>query len=219
MRVLIIFGTGQIAELAHFYFTNDSEHRVVAFAVDQDFLTDSSFCGLPVVAFEEVADRFPAEQHSMFVAVSYAGLNQVRTEKVAAARAAGYHVTHYLSSRATVWPGFQPQPNCLILEDNTIQPFARIGENVTLWSGNHVGHHSLIGNNCFVTSHVVISGNVRIGERCFIGVNATLRDGITLGDGCLVGAGVLLMHDAQPDSLFKASAARASKVPASQINL
>ena len=98
-----------------------------------------------------------------------------------------------------------------------IQPFATIGENVTLWSGNHIGHHSSIGNNCFITSHVVVSGNVTVGERCFLGVNATLRDGISLGKGCLIGAGTLLMRDAPADSLFKADATRPAKVAASQV--
>jgi len=219
MQDLVIFGTGQIAEIAHFYFTHDSPHRVVAFTVDPEFLTDPQFCGLPVIPFDELAAKHHSASHQIFVAVSYAGLNRVRAEKVAAARDAGYSLASYVSSRATVWPGFELKPNCLILEDNTIQPFATLGANVTLWSGNHIGHHSRIEDNCFVTSHVVISGNVTVGDSSFIGVNSTLRDGITLGAGCLVGAGSLVMRDAPPDTLFKGDSTRPAKVAASQIKL
>src|SRR5205085_4920123 len=101
-------------------------------------------------------DRF-----GFFVAVSYAKLKALRAERVAAARAAGYRLVSYLSSRATVFPGFEPGENCFILEDNTIQPFARVGENVTLWSGNHIGHHSVVEDDVFIASHVVVSGGVR----------------------------------------------------------
>ena len=217
MNNLVIFGTGQIAELAHYYFTQDSEYRVVAFTVDGDFLADDSFCGLPVIPFERVATAFTPDSHSLFVAVSYSQLNRLRAQKFTASRSLGYRMAHYVSSRAAVWAGFEPQENCFVLENNTIQPFATIGENVTLWSGNHIGHHSSIGNNCFITSHVVVSGNVTVGERCFLGVNATLRDGISLGKGCLIGAGTLLMRDAPADSLFKADATRPAKVAASQV--
>ena len=35
-KPLILFGAGDIAELAYFYFTNDSAYEVVAFTVDGD---------------------------------------------------------------------------------------------------------------------------------------------------------------------------------------
>src|SRR5207249_6188488 len=131
----------------------------------------------------------------IFVAVSYAKLNAVRAEKVATSRAKGYRVVSYLSSRATVFPGFEPKENCFILEDNTIQPFVSIGANVTLWSGNHIGHHSTIEDDVFLASHVVVSGGVRIGRGTFAGVNVTIRDHVTIGKNCVLGAGALVLED------------------------
>jgi sugar O-acyltransferase (sialic acid O-acetyltransferase NeuD family) len=214
MSCLVIFGSGQIAELAHFYFTHDSSHRVVAFTVDGDYVKESGFLGLPVVAFEELDGAFPAVDHQLFVAVSYSRMNRLRIDKFAQARAKGYRLAHYVSSRATVWPGFEPRPNQLILEDNTIQPFARVGANVTLWSGNHIGHHATIGDHCFVASHVVISGNIPIDEGCFLGDNTTIREGVAFGKGCLIGAGALILKDTGDDALFAAKGTEKSPVPA-----
>ena len=76
-----------------------------------------------------------------------------------------------------------------------IQPNVRIGNNVILWSGNHIGHDSTIGDHVFIASHAVISGNVTIGESSFVGVNATFRDGITVAPRCVIGAGALIMKD------------------------
>ena len=146
-KSLIIFGTGNIAQLAHYYFCHDSEYEPVAFSVVSGYLDSLVFCGLP----------------------------------------------------------------------NTIQPFVNIGNNVTLWSGNHIGHHSIIRDHCFLASHVVVSGGVEIGEQCFIGVNATLRDHIKVGDRCVIGAGTLILGDALSDGVYFASASERSKVPSTRL--
>ena len=154
---------------------------------------------------------------ALFVAVSYQRLNALRAEKYHAARALGYTLASYVSSRATVLNDGCIGDNCFILEDNTLQPFARIGNDVTLWSGNHIGHHSVVHDHCFVASHVVVSGGVEIGERCFIGVNATLRDHIRIGARCVIGAGAMLAEDAEPDGVYAASSTPRSKVPSGRL--
>jgi sugar O-acyltransferase (sialic acid O-acetyltransferase NeuD family) len=217
MKRLVIFGFGDTAELAHHYFSTDSDYRVAGFTVDSAFLPGESYCGLPMVPFEGVEGRFPPGEHSLFVAIGYSQLNELRSRKVAEGRAKGYPLASYVSSRATVLTREPIKENCFVLEDNTIQPFARIGSNVTLWSGNHIGHHSTIGDGCFITSHVVISGGVKVGEKCFIGVNATLRDHIVIGDRCVIGAGAVIMEDAAPGSVFGPPATKVSPVPSSRL--
>lgn len=217
MSRLIIFGAGDIADVAHFYFQKDSPYKVAAFTVDRAYLGEEVFNHLPVLPFDEVAERFPPTETDMFIAVSYARLNSVRKEKYLAAKSAGYRLATYVSSRATTWPGFMPGENCLILEDNTIQPFASMGNNVTLWSGNHIGHHSRIGSHCFVSSHVVISGGVEVGEQCFIGVNATVRDHVRIGERCVIGAGALIVADAEPEGIYAPAGTERSRVPSSRL--
>jgi sugar O-acyltransferase (sialic acid O-acetyltransferase NeuD family) len=197
-KQIVIFGAGDVAELADFYFAHDSDFEVAGFTVDGAFLNAREFRGRAVVPFERVVEAFPPERFGMFVALSYARLNALRAERAAAARAMGYRLVSYLSSRATVFPEFELRENCFILEDNTIQPFSRIGANVTLWSGNHIGHHSVIEDDVFIASHVVISGGVKIGRGSFVGVNATFRDHVTIGKQCVIGAGALVLED-QPD--------------------
>lgn len=216
-KKLVIFGAGEIAELAAFYFAIDSDYDVAAFAVDRSHLASAEAFGRPLVAFEEAASAFAPRDHELFVAVGYTGLNALRRERYLAAKGMGYRVATYVSSRATTWPGFAPGENCFILEDNTLQPFARVGDNVTLWSGNHIGHHSTIGSHCFIASHVVVSGGVQIGESCFIGVNATLRDHVKVGARCVIGAGALIAEDAEPDGVYAPPAAERSRVPSSRL--
>ena len=217
-KKLVIFGAGDIAELAHFYFTTDSDYEVVAFSVNSDYLKDAFFCDLPVVPFEEITTHYPPEQFELFVAFGYAKLNAARREKYEQAKEKGYSLATYISSYATIFNKQNIGDNCFILEDNTIQPFVKIGNNVTLWSGNHIGHHSTIKDHCFITSHVVISGGVEIKEQCFIGVNATLRDRIMVGEKCVIGAGTLLLSSAEPEGLYIGKATERSKLPSVKLN-
>ena len=217
MQEIVVFGTGEIAELADFYFSQDSKFRVAGFTVDEAYLKDSEFHGRPVVPFERVMKSFPPQSYGLFVAVSYSKINELRAAKVAAARAAGYQLVSYVSSRATIFPELQVKENCFIIEDNTIQPFARIGANVTLWSGNHIGHHSVIEDDVFIASHVVVSGGVRIGQGSFLGVNVTLRDHVTIGKQCVIGAGALVLED-QPDfSVVAPRGTERSPVPSTRL--
>ena len=211
-KKLVIFGSGEMAELSKYYFDTDSPYEVVAFTKDSDFITEEYCLGLPVVPFETIQDHYPPEEYALFIALGYSKLNQVRKEKYELGLKNGYSMASYVSTKATVLSDRGIGKNCFILENNTIQPFVKIGDNVTLWSGNHVGHHSVVGNHTFCASHVVISGGVEIGEQCFIGVNATLRDRIKIGSKSVIGAGALILHSVEPDSLFIGSKTKKSQV-------
>lgn len=204
MSRVVLFGGGPLAELAHFYLTHDSPHEVVAFTVNGDYIQQDTFHGLPVVPFETVQDTHPPGDHAMFLPLSFKQMNHLRADRLAEAKAKGYPIISYVSSKATTFPGFECGENCYILEDNTIQPFAKIGTNVVLWSGNHIGHHTVIQDHVMVTSQVVISGACTIEPHCFIGVNATIRDETVIGRESLIGMGVTILRDTEPFSVYKA---------------
>src|SRR5262249_25834273 len=195
MAKLVIFGAGVIARMAHHYFTRDSEHEVVAFTVDEKYRPGDTFLELPLVPLEGIKERYAPAEYKMFVGLGYARMNKAREEKYHQMKALGYKLVSYVSSRCSFLTDHPVGDNCFILEDNTIQPFVKIGNNVTLWSGNHIGHDSVIEDHAFLTSHVVVSGHVRVGAYSFIGVNATLRNSITLAPATLVGAGAVVMKD------------------------
>ena len=192
MKKLIIYGTGLIAELADYYFETDSEYEVVAFCNTRKFIEVDEFLGKPIVAFEEVEKLYPPEQYSMFIALGYLKTNKIREQRFKDAKQKGYQLASYISSKATHF-NTSFGDNCFILEHNVIQPFVKIMDNVTLWSGNHIGHHSTIGNNVFVASHAVVSGCCKILDNCFLGVNVTLRDNIVIGRSSVIGAGATVM--------------------------
>lgn len=188
--------------MAKFYFDTDSKYEVCAFTVDKDYITANEFEKLPVVAFEEVAKLYPSSEYAMFIALSYSKMNSIREQKYFAAKDKGYELVSYVSSKCSYISQFKHGDNCFILEDNTIQPYVKIGNNVTLWSGNHIGHHSEILDHNFISSHVVISGHCKIESNCFLGVNATLHNNVTIAKNNLLGAGCVITKSTQPGDVW-----------------
>ncbi|HKO43130.1 MAG TPA: acetyltransferase [Pyrinomonadaceae bacterium] len=219
MAKLVVFGTGDAARLALHYFTRDSEHDVVAFTVDPEYVNGDSFQGLHLIGFDEVAQRYPPRDYKMFVAMGYSKMNRMRAEKYTEAKNKGYELVSYVSSRCSFLTDFPVGDNCFILEDNTIQPFVRIGNNVTLWSGNHVGHDSVIEDHCFLASHIVVSGRCHIRPYSFIGVNATLRNSITIAPSSLIGAGAIIMKDTVEQGVYLPERAKLFSKNSSEIDL
>jgi sugar O-acyltransferase (sialic acid O-acetyltransferase NeuD family) len=197
---LIVFGTGGFGQLARFYFERDSPHEVVAFTVDEP--VSHEFEGLPLVAFAQLPELFAPGRHAMFVAIGYRHVNRLRAAACERARALGYELVSYVSSKASHWGDTRIGDNCFIFEDNTLQPFVTLGHGVVLWSGNHIGHHATIEDYCFLTSHVVVSGYTRVGAYSFLGVNAALRDGIEIGRSNVIGAGALMMRSTQDHEVY-----------------
>ena len=187
-KKLVIFGAGDQSEIADFLFTHDSNYEVVAFTAEKAYLETDTFRDRPLVDFDSIEDSYPPDEYNLFVAIGYSELNELRRRVFEQAKAKGYTLPSYVSSKATTWPDFNCGENCLILELNNIQPFVRIGDNVTLWSANHIGHHSIIEDDCFITSEVTISSRVVVGRGSFLGVNSTIRDKISIGKQCIIGA-------------------------------
>jgi sugar O-acyltransferase (sialic acid O-acetyltransferase NeuD family) len=192
---LVIVGDGETAEIAYEYFTHDSNFEVVAFSIEKQYIKKETLFGLPVIPFEDIENLYKPENYKVFVAVSSSKLNRVRTKLYEQAKAKGYSLASYVSSKAFVWRNAEIGENCFILENNVIQYNAKIGNNVTLWSGNHVGHRTVIRDNCFICSQVTIAGFCEIGENCFLGINACLADGLKVAKDCVVGAGAVVLED------------------------
>jgi sugar O-acyltransferase (sialic acid O-acetyltransferase NeuD family) len=219
MARVVIFGVQDFASLAHFYLKHDSGHEVIAFSVHRDYMpAETVFEGLPVVPFETVEEVYPPQSCSFFAPLSHRKMNRLREGVYREIKAKEYSCISYISSRATV---FMPEligENCFVLEDNTVQPFASIANNVVLWSGNHIGHHSKVGDHVLFTSHVVLSGHCVVEPYCFFGVNATIRDGLHIAEGSLIAMAAALTQNTEAWGVYQGNPATKSKVPSHKLN-
>jgi len=200
-KKIVIFGTGEIAELAHYYFNHDSDYEIVAFTADDEFVRSNTFNDLPLVPITEIAEKYPPEEYDAHVALSYNKLNQIRAEKYYTMKDKGYKLVSYVCSKSFDWPDLSIGDNCFILENQTIQPTVKIGNNVMIWSGNHLGHGCEINNHTYLSSHICVSGHTVIGEKCFVGVNSTFKDFIKIGDSVFIAMDASVTKDIPDDAV------------------
>lgn len=216
MADIVLFGTGQFAEVARFYLEWEGTHNIVAHALNREYIDSDEKEGIPVVAWEDLEDNYPKEQVSLFCPLSYKGVNTHRKAIFEEGLSRGYDFISFIHPKARYY-GTPVGRNCMILEDNVIQPHVEIGDNCILWSGNHIGHHTTIQSHGFLASHIVVSGSVTVGERCFIGVNATIRDNVSLGEAVVIGAGALVTKDLADCAVVPGPRSEISKLKSHQL--
>ena len=196
-KEIIIFGTGEIAELAYFYFKNDPKcnFKVVAFTVDDEYVKKDKFKELPLIPLSRVTKDYPSSRFSAHVALSYQRLNQLRQSKYELMKSLGYELVSYVCSKSVYWNDLNIGDNCFILENQTIQPTVKIGDNVMIWSTNHLGHKCEIKDHAYLASGITVSGHTIIGERTFVGVNVAFKDFIDIGSDCFITMGANIIRN------------------------
>src|ERR1035437_9218217 len=171
---LILFGTGKIAEVIYYYATEECGYNVVAFVIDEEHKKSDTFLGLPVLPFKEIEKKHAPKDFDMFVAIGYHDLNRLRELKCKEALSKGFNLISIISPKANLPKNIKTGYNCFIMPPAIIHPCVEIGNNVFVWNGAMLGHHSIVKDNCWLTSSCNISGNVSIGKNTFFAVNATV---------------------------------------------
>ena len=55
---VIIFGIGEISQIAHHYLKEDKRYEILGFTMDQEFIKENSFKGLPIISFNIIEKIF-----------------------------------------------------------------------------------------------------------------------------------------------------------------
>lgn len=207
MSKVVLFGNGRFAETNHFYLTEDAPHEVVAFTVDRSYVRQPELLGRPVVAFEEIVQHYPPDEYVMATPLGLKRVNQLRAEKFEQARAKGYRLVTYVSSKAVIWPDAAIGESCFVYENVTLKPFARLGRDVIVEAGSVVGHHTQIQDHCFLGPHSVVLGECTVEPYSIIGANAVVREGVKVATGCIIGAGAVITRNTRPGGVYLAPAA------------
>ena len=202
MKPIVMFGVGKFADLIYFYFKHDSPFKVQAFTVDQAYLKETTFHGLPVTPFESLEKDFPPAEFDLFVAMGYNDLNQLRAARIRQVRAKGYKMVNYIHPRALISRDLMIGENCCFLENVLIQPFSQAGDGVVILPATNIGHNARIGDFCYISGTCCISAMVTFGPYCFVSLNTTFKPGIKVGQSAIIGAGALILSDVPDESVY-----------------
>jgi sugar O-acyltransferase (sialic acid O-acetyltransferase NeuD family) len=205
MSKVVLFGTGRGADVAFRFLSRDSDHEVCGFSTDQKYVEKDRFRDLPVVAFETVERRFPPDQYKFLILLGYQGMNCLRAEKYLAAKAKGYGFISYINSQFYRAEDLDVGENCFILDNQSISLDVKVGNNVVMWSSNHIGDLSTIGDHSWLASHVTVAAEVIVQPYCFLGIGATIGNKLTLGRRTFVGANALIASSTEENSVHVSS--------------
>ena len=202
MKPLIIFGNGKISDVIYYFFKYDSDREVAAFVIDDKYYKEKSCYDLPVIKSSQLERLYPPSKYDMFIALGYQGMNKLREEKYKIAQKLGYKLPSYIHPKSGIPKDCKLGDNCMIMNNVNIHPRVRIGNNVFIWSGAVVGHHSTIGDNCWITSSANISGNVNVGNNTFLAINSTIAHSVNVGKECFIGANALVSKCTKDSEVF-----------------
>jgi sugar O-acyltransferase (sialic acid O-acetyltransferase NeuD family) len=205
MSRVILFGCGRGADTAYRYLSRDGAHHVCGFTVDEALRRCDRFHDLPVVSYESVTAHFPPADFEMLVPLGFQQMNWLRAEKYLDAKRKGYRFISYVNQRHYSLEGVQFGENCFILDGQSFNLDVSVGDNVTMWSGNHVGDRTTIGNHVWISSHVTLSGDVAVGDYCFLGINSCVSNNVRLAPRTFVGANVLITQDTVDGGVYVAA--------------
>ena len=206
----MIVGNGENAAIAFEYFTNDSPHEIVAFSAEAPFIKTNTYCGLPVVPFDQLASTYPPSEYRVYVAVSATQLNRVRRRLYNAVKATGHSCVSYVSSHSFVVSSVEIGENTFIHENVTLQHMVRVDNNVFIGSGTCIGHSSIIEEDCYFGPHATVCGNCRIGRGSFVGANSCVAHNLSVAEDCVIGAGAIIHKDTLPNQVYLGNPARST---------
>jgi len=201
MQDILLFGIGLTSEVISYYIDKWGDYRIVAYVVDKPFLKKKEFFGKTVISTESLS-KYPPSQYKAFVAVGYQNYNFFREQKVDEFRKMGYELVSIVNPNAPLSPHLVYGNNCLILPDDAqIMPYAVLKDNVFVYVGCTIGHHTTIYDNCWIAAGATIAGNVKIQKNCFVGVGAAIGNGVNIGEKSVIGCGTTVTKNVKPVSV------------------
>ena len=199
---VVIVGATPFSTLMRRYLEQGA-FEVLAYAVETAFLKADELDGLPLVAYERLAEHFPSGEVNLLNTVGYVQMNGVRARLHAFGQGMGYGFVTYVHPSAVV--NSEIGAGSIVLENASIGFRNGVGIGTVIWQNVAIAHDCQVGDFTYWGPGAIACGNVHVGKRCFIGAGAILRNRITVADECLAGAGVYMNRSVnEPGTVFRA---------------
>ena len=80
----------------------------------------------------------------------------------------------------------------------------RVGDDVLIMTGAHVGHDAQIGNRVILVNQVAIAGHCVLGDDVIVGGLSGVHQFVRIGQGAIIGAVTMVTNDVIPYGLVQA---------------
>ena len=79
----------------------------------------------------------------------------------------------------------------------------RVGDDVLMMTGAHVGHDAQVGNRVIMANQVAIAGHCQIGDDVIVGGLSGIHQWVRVGRGAIIGAVTMVTNDVLPYGLVQ----------------
>lgn len=198
---VVIFGTNTLSANAFAFYTHEDTYEVIGFTVDEQYIAETTFLGLPVLPYEKLRELLHGVDFNIFVTVGYSDLNRNRAKIIDRVRQDGYRLCSCIS-KTLINTGSKIGDNAFIFPGVILDPFVEVGEGVLISSNVYIAHYCTIGDYCYIGGGTVIAGSTAIGRNTTIGCNSTIGHTIKIGEYCFLGDGTVVCKDTEDYSVY-----------------
>ncbi len=205
-KSVVILGTTQFSKRVYHTIIDEGIYDVAGFCVEQAYITEPTFCDLPVLDVKELCNSLIINELSfkwggVINTIGYKQMNRIR-ERLTKKYGDKLPFISYISKYAHVDTSATIGDGTLIMPYVYIGSNCNIGKGVIIDVGATLPHDIFVGNYSFVACHVVCGGNINMGRNCFIGLNATIKNGVKIADYTFVGAACYITKDTESESVY-----------------
>lgn len=188
MKDIVIFGANDLGRLLKYYLEDDHDPRtVIAFTMNQEYIQEETFLGLPVVPFEAITDYYSPENYEILLAIGNSRMNDIRKKVFLDCKNKGYTVASYYHSSCSIHSKKIGEGN-ILLENCLVYPFSRIGDGNLLWDHVLISHDCVVGDFNTFSSYADLCGYVTIGNNGYFGKHCIINEHSQIADYTLIGA-------------------------------
>ncbi len=210
MKKIIIFGTTAFSKLMKWYIENDSEDKVIAFTLNERYISENSFCDLPVVSYEKLKEIYPEADFELLITVGYTQMNKVRQKIFNQCLEDGYKITGFMHSTVAQYSDDIGIGN-IFLEGVKLQPFCKVGNGNIVQHFTIISHEANVGDFNYFAGNAHIAGLSKVDDNCFVGINGIVQNDVHLASYNLVGAGTCVSRDTEEFTVTAPNKARSFK--------
>lgn len=188
MKKLIITGNGPYSEMMQKYIVQTGFGNILAYAVDEECISQREIKGIQVISFEELRKSYSGEEVSLIMGIGYRKMGEIRKKVFEKCKAWGYRFENYVHPTALISSDVVLGEGNNILEGVIFESGAVIGDANLFFGGSMVAHETVVGSYNTFSVKAVAAGCAVIQNHCFLGASSAVRDHVTLKDYVLLGA-------------------------------
>ena len=202
-KEIVVFGTGDFADIVSFVAEQKLGWRIIAYTVSKGLVEDGSaeYNGRPLVPFDRLEKLYKPENVELVIGMIGKNMFDQRSGVFDLIRGKGYYIPNIIDPDARVDTENIGSGN-VILAHTSIEAHCSIGSGNIIWQNVVLPHHNRLGSFNNLAPSVSLSGYSEIGNHCFVGNNVCIKNRTAVGDYAYIGAGAYVSGPVEPYSVL-----------------